>query len=230
MTLGDFIKEYAAEHTMTEFIRDSGLSKAYVYMLVNNRNNNGEPIVPSIETIKKVAKGVHKSFDEVFCALDSDMMVSMRNREETIRQDISGELPQYSNISPVAKRSIPVLGKIACGEPILMDEQVELYVDAAGKFQCDYILWAKGDSMIGAGIHDGDAVFIRKQPTVENGEIAAVAIGDEATLKRFYFYPEKSMMILRAENPAFQDIIKTDEELADVIVLGRAMSVQTLLK
>ena len=140
------------------------------------------------------------------------------------------EVPSYPNISPVAKRSIPVLGKIACGEPILMDEQVELYVDAAGKFQCDYILWAKGDSMIGAGIHNGDAVFIRKQPTVENGEIAAVAIGDEATLKRFYFYPEKSMMILRAENPAFQDIIKTDEELADVIVLGRAMSVQTLLK
>lgn len=146
------------------------------------------------------------------------------------KQPDSGPIPQYSNISPVAKRSIPVLGQIACGEPILMDEQVELYVDAAGKFQCDYILWAKGDSMIGAGIHNGDAVFIRKQPTVENGEIAAVAIGDEATLKRFYFYPEKSMMILRAENPAFQDIIKTDDELADVIVLGRAMSVQTLLK
>lgn len=146
------------------------------------------------------------------------------------KQPDSGPIPQYSNISPVVKRSIPVLGKIACGEPILMDEQVELYVDAVGKFQCDYILWAKGDSMIGAGIHNGDAVFIRKQPTVENGEIAAVAIGDEATLKRFYFYPEKSMMILRAENPAFQDIIKTDDELADVIVLGRAMSVQTLLK
>ena len=84
MTLGDMMREYTADHTMTRFLKESGLSKAYAYMLINNKNNNGAPIVPSIETIKKVAKGIHKDFNDVFSALDPDMQVTTKDdRAET---------------------------------------------------------------------------------------------------------------------------------------------------
>ena len=76
MTLGELIKEYTKEHSMAQFINDSTLSKAYVYMLINNKNNTGEAIVPSIETIKKAAKGMHSDFDSVFNKLDYDFVVS----------------------------------------------------------------------------------------------------------------------------------------------------------
>lgn len=87
MTLGDLIREYTAEHSMTAFLKDSGLSKAYTYMLINNRNNNGAPIVPSIETIKKVSNGIHRDFNEVFSILDPDMKVTTK--------DDSGETSNY---------------------------------------------------------------------------------------------------------------------------------------
>ncbi len=79
MTLGEIIKEYSEDHSISQFIKDSGLSKAYVYMLIANKNNKGEPITPSIETIRKVAKGMHISFDEIFNRLDFDFMVHLGN-------------------------------------------------------------------------------------------------------------------------------------------------------
>ena len=84
MTLGDMIREYTEDHSMSQFLKDSGLSKAYAYMLINNKNNNGTPIVPSIETIKKVARGVHRDFNDVFAELDPDMRVTTKDdRDET---------------------------------------------------------------------------------------------------------------------------------------------------
>lgn len=80
----------------------------------------------------------------------------------------------------------------------------------------------KGDSMINAHIFDGDVVYIREQPNVENGEIAAVLIGDEATLKRVYKYPSK--VVLRPENPLYNDITYAEEEMNDVRILGKAVA------
>lgn len=94
----------------------------------------------------------------------------------------------------------------------------------------DYVLTAKGDSMINAGIHDGDIVFVKEQPEVENGQIAVVAIGDESTLKRVYYYRDKALLILRAENPDFPDIVKTNEELNEVRIIGRAVSYLASIK
>ena len=76
MNLGDIIKEYLENHTVNQFIEDSGLSKAYTYNLINNRNNQGNAPVPTIDTINKVAKGVHSDFDTVFSKLDHDIVVS----------------------------------------------------------------------------------------------------------------------------------------------------------
>ena len=97
------------------------------------------------------------------------------------------ELPPYPNIMPIKTKKFPLLGEIACGEPIFATEEHESYVEAGADIRADFCLKAKGDSMINARIMDGDIVFIRKQPTVNNGQIAAVIIDDEATLKRVYY-------------------------------------------
>lgn len=118
-------------------------------------------------------------------------------------------------------KKIPLIGNIACGEPITAIQNREGEIDAPENMQCDFALRCKGDSMIGAGIHDGDAVYIRIQPEVENGQIAAVRIGDEATLKRVYLH--KDYIELRPENPDYESIIRRREEMNDVHIEGRAV-------
>lgn len=137
-------------------------------------------------------------------------------------------IPSYPNIHPVTTRRFPVLGSVSCGEPKFMDEEIDVSVDASEDIKADFVLRAKGDSMIGARINDGDLVFVRKQDTVENGEIAVVAIDDEATLKRFYKYGE--LIVLRAENPAYKDQEYTADQAREIRVLGKAVSFQSVVK
>lgn len=105
------------------------------------------------------------------------------------------------NILPIRRKQVPLLGNIACGEPIYADEDWQGNVAVEDNTKADFCLRAQGDSMIGARIYDGDIVFIRKQPTVENGEIAAVLIGDEATLKRVSYDQEAGILTLYPETP-----------------------------
>ena len=91
----------------------------------------------------------------------------------------------------------------------------------------DFCLKCKGDSMINARISDGDIVFIRKQDIVANGEIAAIIIEDEATLKRFYYYKDQNMVILKPENSKYEDIVLMGEQLEKVKVLGKAVAFQS---
>ena len=109
------------------------------------------------------------------------------------------------------------------GEPIYADEDKESYVMADMDINADFCLTAKGDSMINARINDGDIVFIRKMPMVNNGDIAAVIIDDEATLKRVYYYPEKNKLILSPENPEYEPLVYINEELNDIRILGKAV-------
>lgn len=134
--------------------------------------------------------------------------------------------PLHPDLRPVGTKRFKVLGSVACGQPIFMAEEANVSIDVDNPPNADYILIAKGDSMINIGIHDGDIIFVKAQSTVENGQVAVVAIGEEACLKRFYFYQEKSLMILKPENPAYEDIIKVGQELEDVRVLGRAVRYQ----
>lgn len=124
-----------------------------------------------------------------------------------------------SFIEPETKR-IPILGTIACGQPILADENIEEYLDVAKHINCDFGLYCKGDSMINIGIKDGYIVCIKQQPMVSNGEIAAVIIDNEATLKRFYQYG--SMVVLRAENPAYKDLEYKRSKLNEIRIIGKA--------
>lgn len=118
-------------------------------------------------------------------------------------------------------RMLPVIGTIACGTPILAEENIEEYLSAPDEIHADFILRCKGDSMIGARIHDGDIVYIRSQPDVEHGEIAAVTIDGEATLKRVMKYPNK--IVLMPANPEYEPLVFVGEEIANIRIEGKAV-------
>lgn len=118
-------------------------------------------------------------------------------------------------------KKVPLVGRIACGTPILAQENIEDYVDVPKDRHVDFCLTCSGDSMIDAGIDDGDTVYIRKQPDVENGEIAAVRIGDDATLKRVYKFSDR--VVLQAENRAYPPMTYVGEEMNQITIEGKAV-------
>lgn len=131
-----------------------------------------------------------------------------------------------SNIIPLPKTyKVPLLGNIACGGPILAQENINTYVNVPEDIKCDFSLRCKGDSMIGARIYDGDIVYIRQQPDVENGEIAAVLIDDmetEATLKRVY--KGENQITLMAANEKYSPFVYVGEDLNRVRIIGKAVA------
>lgn len=136
----------------------------------------------------------------------------------------------FDNLFPIETKKFPLLGNIACGKPIFADEQFEAYVEGGANIKADFCLRAKGDSMIGARIYDGDIVFIHKQEMVDDGEIAAVLIDDEATLKRVYYDQENGVIQLFAENPQYKTMRFSGEELDHIRILGKAVALQTDVK
>ena len=118
-------------------------------------------------------------------------------------------------------KKIPLIGAIACGKPITAEQNIEKMVDVPENIRCDFSLTCHGDSMVDAGIHDKDVVYIRIQPEVENGEIAAVRIDGEATLKRVYYNP--GTLTLMPANPAYAPMIYTGSQLEEVHIEGKAV-------
>ena len=141
-----------------------------------------------------------------------------------------GDLSRYDNITPITKRRIPLIGDIACGQPILAEQDYDTFIDAGAAEDADFALRASGDSMINARIYDGDIVFIRSQPMVNNGDIAAIVIDDSATLKRVYFYPEKKKLVLSPENAKYEPMVYIGEELREIRILGKAIAFQSVIR
>ena len=119
-------------------------------------------------------------------------------------------------------RRIPIVGTIACGQPIFADENMEDTVACPEGIDADFCLRCKGDSMRDARIYDGDIVYIKQQSEVDNGQIAAVLIGDEATLKRVYVSPDS--LVLQAANERYAPLVFSGSELESVRILGRAVA------
>ena len=139
--------------------------------------------------------------------------------------------PMFSipNIIPIPKmKKIPLLGTIACGEPILAEENIDAYISVDENSDATFALKCKGDSMITARIFDGDVVYIRPQPDVENGEIAAVLIDNEATLKKVY--KAKNKITLSPCNPMYADMVYTDEQLNTIKILGKAVAFTSVIR
>ena len=159
---------------------------------------------------------------------------SQRNLEK-ISKALNFSIPWLMGISDDPNRAMPTnllplpefvrkprLGEIACGKPTLAVEDSGTFDVVPSNVRCDFTLKCKGDSMINARIYNGDIVYIREQSEVENGEIAAVRIGDEATLKRVYYNGKR--IILRACNPLFEDLEYEGEALNDIEILGKAVA------
>lgn len=133
-------------------------------------------------------------------------------------------IPNHANIFPIETKKIPLLGKIAAGQPVMAEECFDSYVQCGNFIKADFCLRVQGDSMINARIYDGDIVFIHQQPEVENGEIAAVAIDDAVTLKRVYI--SDSFVELRAENPKYKPMVFDKANCLSFRILGKAIAFQ----
>ena len=170
--------------------------------------------------IKKIKLPVIESIATVL-RVNPDWLIGNTNDPTPNTHSILRNLPD--NIVPIPEmRKVPLLGAIACGEPILATENIEDYVAIPKKLPGDFALTCKGDSMINARIFDGDIVYIRQQDTVENGEIAAVLIDNEATLKRIRLFPDH--IALEPENPMYKPLVYWNEEMNHVRILGKAVA------
>lgn len=171
---------------------------------------------PSYEVLEEIADYFNVDLDYLHGKSD------IPNRNEWLKA-INASASAPDNIIPMpSKSSIPLVGDIACGTPILAEENREGDVDLPEHIHADFALRCKGDSMINARIYDGDIVYIRQQDTVEHGEIAAVLIGAEATLKRVFLFDDH--ITLEAENPQYRPMVYWGDEMNDVRILGKAVA------
>lgn len=212
MTLGDVIFEYRSTHglSMEKFAELSGISKGYISMLERNKTQRGEEPSPSVEMYRSVAKTIGTDIDELIRMVDGKIA-------------LIPDRPLPSNIMPLPKTyKVPLLGTIACGEPILAVEEADETTDVPEDINADFALRCKGDSMVNAGIQDGDIVYIRHQEMVENGEIAAVMVGDEeATLKRFKRTGDTVLLI--PENSSYDPLVFRREEMNTLRIVGKVV-------
>ncbi len=126
----------------------------------------------------------------------------------------------------VKTKKLPILGNVACGEPIFASEEHDYYATVGAEMGADFCLKARGDSMINARIFDGDILFVRKQESVDDGEIAVVLIDDEATVKRVYFDRESGILTLMPENPTYKPMRYMGSKLNSIRILGKVVSGQ----
>ena len=184
----------------------------------------------SINKIEVDGRGLPQSKILAFAKALNTTPAYLMGWEDEQREPQDDIFNKYDNIYPIELKKFPLLGEIACGEPIFCAEDRESYVVAGANIPADFCLKAKGDSMVNARILDGDIVFIKKQSMVDNGEIAAVVIDDEATLKRVTYYKDKNILILKPENPNYDDLVYTGNELDKINILGKAIAFQSDVK
>ena len=161
-------------------------------------------------------------------ALETTPSYIMGWNESEQKNDVD-KLKLFDNLFRIQTKKFPLLGNIACGEPIYASEEFEAMVESGNDIDADFCLRATGDSMIGARIYDGDIVFIKKQKLVDNGDIAAVLIGDEATLKRVQYNREENELLLFAENPKYKTMRFSGSELDQIRILGKAVAFQGIV-
>lgn len=207
VTVGDRIRQIRQEQDVTqqELADYIGVSKQAVYKYENN-------IVTNIPTDKVDAIAKRLKVSPAY----------LMGWEEQPTPKPTSPAPIPPGFEPMPKmKKIPLIGSIACGDPITAEQNIEKMVDVPESIRCDFSLTCHGDSMVDAGIHDKDVVYIRIQPQVENGEIAAVRIDGEATLKRVYYNP--GTLTLMPANPAYAPMVYTGSQLEEVHIEGKAV-------
>lgn len=207
MNIGNRIKLKRLEKDMTleELGKKANVSRATIQRYESGKITN----IPS-DRIEKISEALNVS--------PAYLMGWENENNEPILENIPGI------ITPVKMKKIPILGTIACGDPIFAQENYDGYFMLDKNLpHADFVLKAKGDSMIEANIYDGDLVFFRHQNDVDNGKIAAVIIDDEATLKRVN--KNDNMLILQPCNKNYSPIITTKEDHKSILILGEMVGV-----
>lgn len=179
------------------------------------------------DALSTTKQNIYKYENGIISNIPSDKIEAMAEILKTTPAYLMGweeETVLPPNIEPLGSmQKSPLVGQIACGTPILAEQNIEDYVDLPGHIRADFALTCKGESMIGAGIRTGDIVYIRKQEEVENGQIAAVMVGgDEATLKRVYTKP--GVVQLVAENPNIAPAVFIGKEAEQIHIIGLAVA------
>lgn len=178
-------------------------------------------------TYVKYERGDTEPSFETLCKLADYFNVSV---DEILGRKTNNDLYALENVIPLHTKKVPLLGNIACGEPIFANEEHGEFILTSDSLDVDFCLRAQGDSMIGARIYDGDIVFVHQQESVEDGEIAVVLIGDEATLKRVRYDREAGFLSLFPENPQYKTMHFSGEELEQIRILGKAVAFQSEIK
>ncbi len=196
------------------------------------RKEKGLSLEQIADMIGTSRQTVHRYETGVIANIPHDRVVALARALGTTPSSLMGWDEEQSstfnnisitNISATSQKRLPMLGNVACGEPIFASEEAGYYVKANTDISADFCLTAKGDSMINARIFDGDLLFVRKQEYVDDGEIAVVLIDDEATVKRIYFDRESGILTLMPENPTYKPMRYIGRELERVRILGKVI-------
>lgn len=214
MPFGNVLKRLRTQNNLTQkqLADVLGISESTVGMYERGHRE------PAFEMLEAIAD---------YFNVDMDYLTGRTDVERKYTFSPSVSLPD-NIISMPKMKTIPLLGVIACGEPILANENLDGNVAMPEHVVADFALRCKGDSMIDARIFDGDIVYIRQQPTVNNGEIAAVLIGDEATLKRVYL--SFGQIVLSPANSSYQPFVYSGERMNEIRILGKAVAFTSTIK
>ena len=180
--------------------------------------------------ISQYTNGVYEAKPQAICLIAQALGVSeawLMGKDVLMLPTPSA--PALDNLSPLKTEQYPMIGDIACGLPLLAEEEHDGGFVSGAEVNADFCLTAKGDSMTGARIFDGDIVYIKRSDMVNNGDISAVIIDNEATLKRVYYYPEQSKLVLTPENPQYEPLVFIGRELENIRIIGRAVAFQSRL-
>ncbi len=148
-----------------------------------------------------------------------DPVLLMRTSDEA--EDVKFDIFKFENISSLKPLRVPVLGNVAAGTPIFAEQEYDAFIPNDANIKCDFALKVKGHSMYPT-YHDGDWVYIRETPTVDDGAIAVVIIENEATLKRVYRTPEGLRLI--SDNPDYPPLKYDADECEQVRIVGKPVA------
>ena len=219
MTLGEVIKAYRTKYQLSlrQFAAQAGLSYGYIGMLERGRSSrSGASPVPTITAYSGLAKAMGLTVQQLMEMVDEDSPVALSSN------------PLPANAIPVSKKRIPLLGSIAAGEPILVDQEYDTYIESDEDIHCDYALRVDGDSMEPTILY-GDLVFIHAQDDVDDGQIAAVLLDDSATLKRVIHIPNGLQLISDNAIKYPPRLVTLPTEYDIIRILGRAVAYKRML-
>lgn len=201
------------------------------------RKSKGMSLEQLAELVGTSRQTVHRYENGIITNIPRDKIEALARALDTTPARLMGwedevEFSSFNNIKTmgsvkaVKTKKLPILGNVACGEPIFATEEHGYYATAGAEIGADFCLTARGDSMINARIFDGDILFVKKQESVDDGEIAVVLIDDEATVKRVYFDRENGILTLIPENPTYKPMRYMGSRLDSIRILGKVVSGQ----